>query len=310
MRVLVSGSSGLVGSALRPALSRAGHRVGRLVRSGVSVGEAGTGPAVRLGADDVTWDPIGGSLDAARLEGLDAVVNLAGASIAHGRWTAARKETIRRSRVDTTQLLSATLATLARPPKVMVSASAVGYYGDRGEELLDESAARGRGFLPALCVAWESATERAEKRGIRVVHLRFGVILSATGGALAKMLPPFRLGLGGNLGSGRQYVGWIAMDDAIGAIQHALARDSLRGPVNVVSPTPVTNGEFTRALGRALRRPTVLPLPAFAARLLFGEMADALLLASGRVSPAALRASGYRFQHPDLDAALRHLLAP
>src|SRR6266446_3036347 len=305
MRVLVSGSSGLVGSALRPAMSRAGHQVARLVRSGSSVGEPGTGPAVRLGADDVTWDPIAGSIDAAKLEGFDAVVNLAGASIAGGRWSASRKDELRRSRVDTTQLLSATLATMTHPPKVMVSASAVGYYGDRGEELLDESAARGHGFLPALCVAWESASERAEKRGIRVAHLRFGVILSAAGGALAKMIFPFRLGMGGNIGSGRQYMPWIAIDDAIGAIQHALARDPLRGPVNVVTPKPVTNGEFTRALGRVLRRPTAVPLPVFAARLLFGEMADALLLSSARVSPAALRAAGYRFQHPDLEGALR-----
>ncbi len=308
MRIVVSGSSGLVGSALLPALSRAGHQVGRLVRTGSSVGNAGTGPAVATGSKDVMWDPVGGTIEGEKLEGVDAIVNLAGASIAAGRWTAARKEEIRKSRVNSTHLLSGTLAGLQKPPRVMVSASAVGYYGDRGDEVLREDSPRGHGFLPAVCVAWESATERAEKRGIRVVHLRLGMTLSANGGALARMLFPFQLGLGGRVGSGRQYMPWIAIADVVGTIQHALSRASLRGPVNTVSPTPLTNAEFTRVLGHVLRRPTVWPLPDFAARLAFGEMADALLLASACVVPDALKSSGYRFLYPELEQALRHLL--
>ncbi len=297
MRIVVSGSSGLVGSALLPALRAAGHQVSRLVRPGAS-------PA----PGDVAWDPGADRIDAAGLEGTDAVVHLAGASIAAGRWTAARKVEIRRSRVNGTQLVSETLTKLQRPPRVLVSASAIGYYGDRGDEVLRESSERGHGFLPAVCVAWESATEQAEKRGLRVVHLRFGVILSPQGGALRKMLLPFRLGMGGRVGSGRQYMSWVALDDAVGAIAHVLGIPALRGPVNVVTPRPLTNLEFTKALGRVLGRPTMAPLPAFAARLVFGEMADALLLSSVRVVPAALEGSGYRFRYPDLEPALRHLL--
>jgi uncharacterized protein (TIGR01777 family) len=301
MKLAVSGSSGLVGSALMPALAAAGHQVARLARPGSRQNRQSSLP-------DIAWDPGAGRVDAAGLAGLDGVVHLAGENIAAGRWSEKRKEAIRKSRVDGTLLLSRALAGLERPPRVLVSASAIGYYGDRGDEVLRESNPRGHGFLPAVCVAWESATEPAEKAGLRVLHLRFGVILSGRGGALAKMLPPFRFGLGGRVGSGRQFMSWVALDDVVGAIRHALATESLRGPVNVVAPAPVTNLEFTRALGRVLRRPTVAPLPAFAARLMFGEMADALLLASTRVVPDALRASGFGFRYPDLEPALRHVI--
>lgn len=311
MRIVVSGSSGLVGSALLPSLRSKGHDVGRMLRA-ASRGAQGDRPAgggsAAQGAHDLRWDPLGGAIDTERLEGVDAVVNLAGESIAAGRWTAARKEAIRKSRINGTQLLAETLTKLRRPPRVMVSASAIGYYGDRGDEVLTETSARGHGFLPAVAVGWESATERAEKLGVRVVHLRFGVILSASGGALAKMLTPFRLGLGGPVGSGRQFLSWIALDDVVRAIEHALATETLRGPVNTVAPNPVTNLEFTRILARVLHRPAFAPFPAFAARLIFGEMADALLLASARVKPEALIRSGFTFRFPELEPALRQIL--
>ncbi|MFQ5878160.1 MAG: TIGR01777 family oxidoreductase [Acidobacteriota bacterium] len=297
MHVFVSGSSGFVGSALVPSLAEAGYQVGKMVRPGGVAGPL-----------DLFWDPITGRIDAGRLEGADAVVHLAGENIASGRWTAARKERIRKSRIDGTLTLSRALAKAQRPPRVLLSASAIGFYGDRGDEILDESSQRGSGFLPAVCVGWESATEPAEQRGIRTVNLRFGAILSPRGGALKRMLPPFRLGLGGRLGSGRQYMSWVSLDDTVGAIRHALTAETLRGPVNVVSPGPVTNLEFTRALGRVLGRPTLFPMPAAAARLAFGELADAVLLASARVLPRALRSSGYRFAHAELEPALRDLL--
>ncbi len=298
MRILVSGSSGMVGSALRPALVAAGDEVGRLLRPGADAGPL-----------DVAWDPAADHLDAGTLERFDAIVHLAGENIAAGRWNEARKEAIRRSRVDGTLLLTRALAKLKNPPGTFVSASAIGYYGDRGDEILKETSARGRGFLPAVCVAWESAAEPAEAAGLRVVHLRFGVILSKHGGALARMLLPFRLGLGGPVGDGRQIMSWITLDDAVGAIRYALDTTSLAGPVNAVSPSPLTNREFGRTLGRVLRRPAIAPLPAFVARLAFGEMADALLLASTRVVPGVLQATGYRFRHPELEMALRHVLS-
>jgi uncharacterized protein (TIGR01777 family) len=297
MNVLVTGASGLIGTALVSSLTSSGHEVIRLVRGS---------PTPGLKA--ARWDPAAGSIDASAFEGVDAVVHLAGENIAE-RWTAAKKARIRDSRVQGTQLLCDMLTRLSSPPQVLVSASAIGYYGDRGAATLTDDSPPGQGFLAEVCRAWEAATEPARQHGIRVVQLRLGVVLSAAGGALAKMLPPFRLGVGGVLGSGQQYLSWIALDDVVGVMQHALVSAALQGPTNAVAPRAVTNQEFTQALGTVLGRPTVLPLPAFAARLMFGEMADALLLASARVQPAKLLASGYQFRYPELEEALRHLLA-
>lgn len=297
MKILVSGASGLIGSALVPVLTASGHDVIRLVRSQPAAGEA----AVR-------WDPEAGTLDAAGLEGLDAVVHLAGENLAEGRWTAEKKRRIRESSVKGTRLLCEALAGLARPPRVLVSASAVGYYGDRGDELLTKESPPGSGFLAAVARDWEAAAEPARRAGIRVVHPRMGPVLTPAGGVLAKMLPPFQAGLGGRVGSGRQYVSWIAVDDLLDAMLHLLATEALRGPVNMVAPRPVTNAEFAATLGRVLGRPAVLAVPAFAARLALGEMADEVLLASARVTPVRLAASGYRFRYPELEGALRHLL--
>ena len=297
MKILISGSTGLVGSALVPFLATGGQQVVRLVRA-------------RSGADRgaVFWDPEAGILDAAALEGFDAIVHLAGESIASGRWSTEKKARIRDSRVRGTELLSGRIARLTRPPKVLLCASAIGYYGSRGDAILTEESAAGEDLLSRVCRDWEAASEPAARQGVRVVRHRFGMILSPAGGGLAKMLPPFRLGAGGRLGSGRQYISWIALDDVLGALEHALKDTTLSGPVNTVSPQPVTNDEFTRTLGRVLQRPTITPMPAFAARLLFGEMADALLLSSQRVEPRRLLASGFRFRYPDLQTALHHLL--
>lgn len=297
MRILVSGSSGLVGSALVPSLGTGGHQVVRLLRTRPAEGTAA-----------ILWDPARGALDATALEGFDAMVHLAGEALVPGRWNAARKARIRDSRVGGTRLLAEAIARLARPPQVFISASAVGYYGNRGDELLREDAPPGRDYLAEVCRAWEEAAEPAARKGARVVQHRFGVILSPKGGALRTMLPPFRLGVGGRLGDGRQYMSWITLDDVLGGIEHALLTPTLKGPVNTVAPHPGTNAEFTETLGRVLGRPTLFPMPAFAARLAFGEVADALLLASQRVEPARLLASGYRFRHPDLEPALRFLL--
>jgi uncharacterized protein (TIGR01777 family) len=296
LRIAVTGSRGLVGSALVPLLTTGGHRVLRLVR-----GAAAEPDAVR-------WDPASGVQDLTRLDGVDALVHLAGENIAARRWTDAHKAAVRQSRVEGTRRLCEALAALPHPPKVLGTASATGFYGNRGEDVLTEESPSGTGFLAEVCREWEAATQPAERAGIRVVHLRFGMVLSPRGGALGKMLLPFRLGIGGPSGSGRQYVSWVAIDDAIGVVLHALVREDLRGPINVVSPAPVSNAAFARTLGRVLRRPALLPLPALAARLAFGEMADALLLASARVLPAKLQASGYRFRLPELEGAMRHLL--
>ncbi|MDT4954985.1 MAG: uncharacterized protein QOJ02_3123 [Acidobacteriota bacterium] len=297
MRILVTGSTGLVGSALALTLKAKGHQVVRLVRA-----------APKDSASEVFWNPEQGTLKAEELEGLDGVVHLAGESIAEGRWTDEKKTRIRESRIKGTRLLSETLAKLKQKPEVLVSASAVGFYGSRGDEILDEQSASGSDFLAEVCREWELATQPAAQAGVRVVNLRFGVILSREGGALPKMLFPFRMGVGGKLGSGEQYMSWIALDDAVGAIEHALANDALRGAVNVVAPQAVTNHDFTKTLGRALSRPTIFPVPAFAARLAFGEMADSTLLASQRVEPARLKESGYAFKYPELEDALKHVL--
>ena len=242
-------------------------------------------------------------------KGVDAVVHLAGENIAEGRWTAERKAALHASRVGPTRLLCETLAGLKQPPQVLVSSSAVGYYGDRGEARLDETSPPADDFLGRLARAWEDATQPAAQAGIRVVRLRTGIVLTPEGGALGKMLLPFKAGIGGVLGSGRQYMSWIAIDDLVGVIHFAATHAALAGPVNAVAPTPVTNREFTKTLGRVLGRPTIAPAPAFALRLAFGEMADAALLGSTRVEPSRLRAAGYRFRFEDLETALRHLLA-
>ena len=297
MKILVTGSTGLVGSVLIPSLKSKGHQVVRLVRSAPKDSET-----------EIYWNPQKGTLSADSVEGFDAVVHLAGDNLAEGRWTDEKKRSIRESRTKGTTLLSETLAKLERKPEVLVSASAVGFYGSRGDELLTEESASGDDFLAEVCRAWELSTQAASQSGVRVVHLRFGVILSGAGGALKKMLLPFRMGVGGKLGDGRQYMSWIAIDDAVGAIEHALTNEALRGPVNTVAPEAVTNYEFTKALGHTLSRPTIFPVPAFAARLAFGEMADATLLASQRVEPARLKESGFVFKYPKLEGALRHVL--
>ena len=297
MKVAVTGATGLIGSALVPFLRSGGHDAVPLRRAAASASDGAP-----------SWDPASGALSAGALDGVDAVVHLAGENIAGRRWTAARKARIRDSRVDGTRRLAETLAGLARRPRTLVAASAIGFYGDRGDQRLDEADAPGSDFLADVCQAWEAAATPARNACIRVVHLRIGIVLTPAGGALGQMLLPFRMGAGGVIGSGRQYMSWVALDDVLGGILHALRTDGLAGPVNMVSPNPVTNAEFTKTLGRVLRRPTILPLPAFGARLAFGEMADALLLSSTRVEPSRLREGGFEFGYPDLEAALRHLL--
>ena len=295
MNVLISGATGMIGSALIPELQAAGHRVTRLTRS-------------PEGDEDVRWEPATGEVDAPRLEGYDAAVHLAGESIAEGRWTAQKKRRIMESRRQGTRLLAETIADLSEPPEVMVSASAVGYYGDRGDEVLREDSGPGSDFLAEVCLVWEAAADPARRAGIRVVHPRFGIVLSPKGGALGRTLPIFKLGGGGRIGSGHQWWSWVALDDVVGAIVHALEGDSVEGPANVGSPNPLTNAQYTRVLGKVLNRPTVFPLPAPAARLALGEVADALLLASQRMEPARLNETGYEFRYPELEVTLRHLL--
>ena len=296
MAVAVSGASGLLGSALTPFLTTGGHRVVRLVRRPTDE------------PDTAVWRPAEGLVAPQALPRLDAVVHLAGESVAGGRWSAARKQRIRASRVAGPRSLVRSLARLEDPPSTLVCASAIGFYGSRGDEPLDEESASGKGFLAEIGREWEAAAAEAEELGLRVVMLRFGIVLSPAGGALAKMLPPFRLGGGGRLGTGRQFMSWVSIDDAVGAIHQALQDKDLRGPVNVTAPEPVTNERFTRALGRVLGRPTLFPLPASGARLLFGEMADEMLLASTRVVPRKLERSGFRFHDPRLEGALARLL--
>ena len=302
MRILVSGASGLVGSALVTALESAGHSVVRLVRR-----EPAANAANEVRLDPMIDPPLATPAEAGKPQGFDAVVHLAGESVA-GRWTAAKKARIRESRVQGTRMLASALSRSDPRPEVMVCASAIGIYGNRGDELLREESAPGSDFLADVGKEWEEATTPAARVGIRVVSLRIGVVLSPRGGALGRMLTPFRMGAGGRIGSGNQWMSWITLDDLVSVIQHAVATDSLRGAVNAVAPSPVTNLDFTRALGQALHRPTLFPMPAFMVRLIFGEMGEALLLGSQRVDCAKLLASGFKFRHPELKPALQALL--
>ena len=295
--VAITGASGLIGCALVARLQANGRRVRRLVRS-----------ARTDNADDIVWDPMRGSLNPRALEGAEAVVHLAGEPIAQ-RWTGSRREAIRESRVRGTELLARAVAALERKPSVMLSGSAVGYYGDRGDEAVGEESASGSDFLAGVAREWEASTTAANDAGVRVVLLRSGIVLSPHGGALERLLPPFRLGVGGPIGTGRQWMSWIALDDHLGAMEHALATTGLHGPVNLVSPNPVTNAEFATTLGRVLGRPALVPVPSFALELLYGEMARATILAGQRVLPKALLRSGFTFAHPTLEEALRFELA-
>lgn len=299
MDVVVSGARGLIGSALRSALERDGHRVIPLVRPGSP-------------ADGIHWDPDEGTIDAAALEGIDAVVHLAGEGVASHRWTDEHKRRVRESRTKGTTLLAGALAGLQRKPNVFLSGSAVGYYGDRGLTELTEDSGPGADFLSEVCQAWEAATQAAETAGIRTVHLRTGIVLSTEGGALKTQLPVFRFGLGGQAGSGNQWLSWITMADEIGAIRFLLDHDDVRGPVNLTAPAPCTNAEFTKALGRAVGRPTVVRIPHFVTKapLGIGDLAESLLFSSARVLPTALLAAGYPFQHTQLDEALDAVLRP
>lgn len=294
--VAITGASGLIGQALQESLRSAGLRVVTIGRNASKSG------------DSFSWNPARGELAPEAFAGVDAVVHLAGEGIASGRWTTAKKQRILASRVEGTELLCRTLASLDRPPRVLVSASAIGYYGDRGDAILSEDSTPGKGFLADVGVAWEEATRPATDRGLRVVNLRIGIVLSPHGGALKSMLLPFQFGAGGPLGHGGQYMSWISLPDMVGAIEHALRCETLRGPVNAVAPEPVTNRDFTKVLARVLRRPAFLPAPRFALRLALGEMSDALLMASTRVLPIRLIESGYSFQHATLEAALRAVL--
>ena len=295
MRIVVAGASGLVGSVLVPKLVGERAEVTRLVRSAAGPGE-------------IEWHPDRGTIDAPSLEGFNAIINLAGDGIANGRWTEDKKRRILESRVNGTRLLSETMAKLSPKPATFINASAIGFYGSRGEELVDEGSGPGEGFLANVCREWESATAPAEQAGIRVVKLRLGVILTRDGGIMGSMLQPFKLGLGGKVGAGKQVISWVAMEDVVAAISFILYHETLRGPINVVAPRPVTNEEFTKTLGRVLSRPTFMAMPAFAARLAFGEMADEMMLSSTRVAGKVLNDAGFKFRYPELEGAVRELL--
>ncbi len=301
MKILVTGSSGLVGTALVSALARGGHTVCRLVRPQTAGGGGAKEGFV------VAWNPATGELGGAGV-GADAVVNLAGASIADGRWTTQRKELLCSSRIETTRALVSALAKMNARPSVLVSASAIGYYGDRGDETLTEESKPGADFLAGLAQEWEAEALKAEALGIRVVRARFGIILSREGGALPKMMLPFKLGVGGKLGSGQQWMSWVTLEDVVGVLRFAIENASVRGAINMASPQPLQNAEFTYVLAQAMHRPALFPAPVFALRLALGEMADALLLSSQRVLPGAIEKLGYRFLHADLPLALAAVL--
>lgn len=297
MKVAVTGSTGLIGSALAQEIIRTGHEVVRLVRKQGALAQG-----------EVAWNPHTGRIDLRALQGVDMVVHLAGEDIAHGKWRDAKKLRIRNSRVNGTALLCKALASMRQRPKVLVSASAVGYYGNRGSEWLTETSPPGEGFLANVCRDWEAATGIAAQARIRVVNLRFGVVLSTQGGALGRMLPYFKAGLGGVMGSGRQYVSWVALEDAVAAILHVMSYRTLNGPVNVTSPEPLTNYRFTKALGSVLALPALLPLPGPVLRLFVGQMANEVLLSSARVRPAKLMETGFNFRYPLIENALKHIL--
>lgn len=299
MRILLSGSSGLIGSALVQRLKESGHELGYLVRRSADHSK-----------NEIYWDAERGSIDRSPLADFapEAVIHLAGENVGKGRWTKTKKARIKDSRVKGTSILAQALASLSEKPRVFISASATGYYGTRGEDILDESSRPGDNFLAQVCQEWEAACGPAREAGIRVVNIRTGMVLSKKGGALAKLLTPFRFGLGGILGHGWQYMPWITLDDEVGAILFILEHGQIAGPVNLVAPESVTNREFTKTLGRVLWRPTCFPLPASTARVIFGEKADDLLLASARVEPKVLSNSGFTFQYPELKAALRHVI--
>jgi uncharacterized protein (TIGR01777 family) len=296
MRVAVTGSSGLIGSALTPYLAAQGHEVVRVVRRATQ------------GDGEISWDPAAGRIDSAGFAGVDAVVNLAGKGIGENRGSEKVKREVRDSRVRGTRLIAETLSGLAERPRVLVSASAIGYYGDRGDELLTEVSSSGRGFLAALCREWEAATVPASEAGVRVVHLRSGLVLTGSGGLLGRLLPFFRLGAGGRLASGRQWWSWIAIDDEVGLIAHALNNDAVKGAMNATAPNPVRNQDFTRTLARVLRRPAVVPIPRAALQLRLGRDFADDMLGSQRVECAQALATGYQFHHADLEAALRDVL--
>ncbi|MBA2117772.1 TIGR01777 family oxidoreductase [Bremerella alba] len=293
MKIAISGASGLVGSQLGPFLTTGGHEVAKISRS--------------AGENTIQWDIKNQEIDSTKLEGLDAVIHLAGESVA-ARWTDKKKQAIINSRVDGTRLLSESLAKLKNPPKVMVCASAMGFYGDRGDEILSEGSPPGDGFLADVCQAWEEAAQPARDAGIRVVHARIGIVLSPKGGALAQMLTPFKLGVGGQIGSGKQWWSWISLDDVVGALHHLTMNDQIRGPVNLCAPKAVTNHDFTKTLGQVISRPTFLAVPEFAAKLAMGQMADEMLLSSCRMEPKVLEETEYSFRDPHLERCLRKLL--
>ena len=296
LRIAVTGATGMLGSTLTPVLSAAGHRVIPVSRHVVPAG--------------IVWDPLNGMLNPSDLAGVDAVIHLAGESLAEGRWTADRKVLLRQSRTASTQLLASAMASLPQPPAVLICASAIGIYGNRGDDVLDETSAPGSGFLAALVRDWEASADPAREAGIRVVHARFGVILAREGGALAKMVTPFKLGLGGPFGDGQQWLSWVAMADVLGMISAALTLPELSGPINVTAPEPLRNRDFVAALGQELGRPAVVPIPAFALRLALGEMADEALLSSARVLPRRLEEARFVFRCPELKTALHQALGP
>jgi len=299
MDIVISGASGFIGTALTASLRADGHRVAHLVRPG------GAAP----GPDAIAWDPAAASIDAAGLEGVDAVVNLSGAGIGDRTWSAERKAEIRDSRTSTTGLLARTLAALSSPPQVFVSSSAIGFYGDRGDEVCTEASAPGSGFLAEVCTAWEDAARPAADAGLRVVYARTGIVLDPAGGVLQRLLLPFRLGIGGRLGSGRQWMSWISLADEVAALRACIDRPGLSGPVDLTAPVPVTNAEFTATLGTVLKRPTFLPTPLAPLKLRYGgELVQALMLDGQRVLPERLLAAGFSFAHPDLESALRAML--